>query len=400
MKVFEGIKVVDFTNNVAGPCGTAMLADMGAEIIKIERPGAGDDSRSNVPRLEGKSLNYNWYNRGKKSIVLSMKDPEAQALLLDMIADADVVVESFKPGQMRKFGLDYASVVKVNPEIIYCSVSACGQTGAYAAKPGFDVIAQGMSGFMDFQGEADGDPVKCGTAIGDYVGALNVYSAIATALYHKKVTGEGQFIDVSLLEGLVSCMTPIEGAATLDLHPTRSGNQHSTLTPYGIYHGRSGQSVVIAAFSAGQWSKLCGVVNIPELNDPKFATNASRCQNSKELQGILEGWLCTFENVEEAIEQMDTAGVACCKIKSIHEVAHDPALWERGSLIDLELPPSFTENRSFKCRGPWVKYSKTPAQMLRASDLGEYNYEILEQYGWSREKIDGKEAEWTSALKK
>lgn len=400
-KALEGIRVIDFTNNVAGPCFTAIMADMGAEVIKIERPVAGDDSRGNVPRLEGKSLNTNWYNRGKKSVELSMKDPEAQELILKMIAEADVVAESFKPGQMKKFGLDYESVVKVNPQVIYCSISACGQTGANAWRPGFDVIAQGMSGFMDMQGDPDGDPVKSGVTVGDYVGAYNAYGAVVTALFHRMRTGEGQFIDVSLLDGLVSIMTPIEGAATLDLKPTRAGRHHNTLAPYGIYRSDKGESVIIAAFSAGQWSRLCNAIGMPELlEDERFASIGLRAKNIKDLEKILQDWLSSFDCIEQATDILDKAGVACCKIKSVNEVAHDPALWERGTMVELELPPSYTEHRTYKARGPWVKYSKTPAEMKRAADLGENNYEVLEKFGWSKDKIDEKEAEWSSMFKK
>lgn len=400
-KVFEGIRVVDFTNNVAGPCATAMMADQGAEIIKIERPVAGDDSRGIAPRLEGQSLQFNWFNRGKKSIELSLKDPEAQELIKKMIADADIVVESFKPGQMAKFGLDYQSIVKIKPDIIYCSVSACGQTGGYSRRPGFDVIAQGMSGFMDMQGDPDGPPVKSGTAIGDYVGVLSAYSGIITALYHKQLTGEGQYIDVSLLDSLISVMSPLENAATLGAHPTRSGRHHGTMAPYGIYRGKNGQSVVIAAFTASQWAKLCKAIDMPEMeNDPKFATNALRVANIQELETVLESWLSKYDNIEDALDIMDKAGVACCKIKSLYEVAHDPVLWERGSLVKLPLPPSYKEHRTINARGPWIKYSRTPSEMHRAPDLGENNVEILEKYGWSEEKIASKIAEWSSNFKK
>lgn len=400
-KVFEGIKVIDFTNNVAGPCATAMLADMGAEVIKIERPVAGDDSRGIAPRLEGQSLQFNWFNRGKKSVELSLKSEEAQQLLLRMIADADIVVESFKPGQMKKFGLDYESVVKVNPQIIYCSISACGQTGGYASKPGFDIIAQGMSGFMDMQGDPDGAPVKCGTTIGDYIGVLNAYSGIVTSLYYRNLTGEGQYIDISLLDGLISVMSPFENAATLGAHPTRSGRHHGTMAPYGIYLGKNGQSVIIAAFTAGQWSKLCTAMGKPELiNDEKFASNVLRTKNIKDLEAVIEGWLCEFEHIEDAIEILDKAGVACCKIKSLYEVAHDSVLWERGTFVKLPLPDSYKETREINARGPWIRYSKTPAVMQRAHDLGEDNYEILGRYGWDKDKVDSMESEWSASFKK
>lgn len=400
-QVFEGVRVIDFTNNVAGPCAAAMLADMGAEVIKIERPVAGDDSRAISPRLEGQSLQFNWFNRGKKSVELSLKDPEAQEIIKKMIADADVVIESFKPGQMKKFGLDYESVVEVNPQIIYCSVSACGQTGGYAKRPGFDVIAQGMSGFMDMQGDPDGAPVKCGTAIGDYIGVLNAYSAIATALYHKQLTGEGQNIDVALLDGLVSIMSPLENAANFGAHPTRSGRHHGTMAPYGIYRGVNGQSVIIAAFTPNQWSKLCSAMSMPELEtDPRFATSPLRTKNINELEAVIEAWLAKFENIDDAIALIDASGAACCKIKSLYEVANDPVLAERGTITDLPLPESFKEHRSIKARGPWIKYSKTPAVMTCAPDLGQHNTEILTKYGWDQAKIDAKHDEWYAPANK
>ena len=396
-QVFEGIKVIDFTSNVAGPSCTAMLADMGAEVIKIERPISGDDSRALPPMLEGKSIEFCWLNRGKKSLVLSLKDPKAQAVLLKMIADADVIVESYKPGQMAKFGLDYESVVKVNPQIIYTSISACGQTGAYAWRPGYDVIAQGMSGFMDMQGDPDGDPVKCGTAIGDYIGAFNAYSSTVTALYHKKVTGEGQHIDISLLDGLVSIMTPIEGAATLDAHPTRAGRHHGTMAPYGVFRGLNGQSVLIAAFANLQWNKLCTVIGQPDLpQDDRFSSLVSRSQHVKEIEAILECWLAGFENVDDAIALMEAGGVACCKIRSLNEVVKDPVLWERGTIREIELPAYFTEHRTYKGRGPWVHYTKTPADMKPAAALGQHNHELLEKYGWSTEEVDEAESAWAT----
>lgn len=399
--VLEGIRVMDFTNNVAGPCCTAMLADMGAEVIKVERPVAGDDSRGIAPRLEGKSLQFNWFNRGKKSIELSLKDPEAIAILLKMIADADIVVESYKPGQMKKYGLDYQTVRQVNPKIIYCAVSACGQIGAYADRPGFDVIAQGMSGFMDMQGDPDGDPVKCGTTIGDYIGVLNAYSGILTALYYRQLTGEGQFVDISLLDGLISVMSPLENAATLGAHPTRTGKHHGTMAPYGVYRGKNGQTAIIAAFSAGQWSKLCAAMGMPQLlEDPRFINNAQRTANIKELVDVIETWLGAFDDIGGAIALLEKAGVACCKIRSLYEVANDQNLWDNGSLIELPLPPSYTEHRTIRARGPWIRFSKTPMEMRRAPDLGENNYEILGEYGWDKEKVDSMEKLWSGSFKK
>ena len=400
-KVFEGIRVVDFSNNLAGPCCAAILADMGADVIKIERPVAGDDSRGIAPRVEGQSLQFIWFNRGKRSIELALDDSEAVDLLYRMIANADIVLESFKPGVMKKYGLDYESVEKVNPKIIYCSISACGQTGAYAGKPGFDVIAQGMSGLMDLAGEPDSAPVKQGVTIGDYVGSFNAYGAIVTALYYRQLTGEGQQIDISLLDGLLSCNSTVENAATLDAHPTRAGRHHGTMAPYGIYLGREGQSVIIAAYTASMWGKLCAAMERPALaEDERFNTIPLRAKNIDALVFEIEQWLQGFDDINEAIEQMERFGVACCKIRTTYEVAHDPHLWERGSLVEIPTQPSFKELKAIRARGPWMRFSKTPAEMKRAPDLGEHNYEVLGEFGWNKEKVDQLKDKWSLKFKK
>ncbi|WP_326975026.1 CaiB/BaiF CoA transferase family protein [Caproicibacter sp. BJN0012] len=399
--IFEGVKILDFTNNVAGPCGTAMFADLGANVLKVERPVAGDDSRGINPRIEGQSLTFIWCNRGKKSVELALDDPESQELLYRIIQDADVVIESFKPGLMKKFNLDYEKVAKVNPKIIYCSISACGQTGGYRTMPGFDIIAQGMSGLMDLCGDPDGMPVKNGVTIGDYVGAFNAFGSISAALYHRLRTGEGQYIDLSLLDGLISCNTTAENAANLEAHPTRSGPHHGTMAPYGIYMGKNNQCVIIAAFTAGMWNKLCISIGKPEmLEDPDFATSGMRVRNLKRLVAVLEEWLRQFDNIDDAVRIMKDGGVACCKIRSTYEVVHDPVLWERGTFVEIPTQPSFQKIKSVKTRGPWIRFSKTPAEMKRAPDLGEHNYEILEEYGWDKNKIDAMEAKWSGKFKK
>ena len=398
--VFEGIRVLDFSNNVAGPCCASLLADMGAEVIKIERPVAGDDSRGIMPRVEGQSLTFIWTNRGKKSVELDLHDPEAVELIKRMIMDADIIVESFKPGQMKKFGLDYETVHAMKPSLVYCSISACGQTGAYASKPGFDIIAQGMSGLMDLAGDPDGDPVKQGVTIGDYVGSLNAYGAIVTALYHSRATGKGQLVDISLLDGLVYCNTPLDNAATNGAHPTRSGPHHGTMAPYGVYNGKNGQSVIVAAYTAAMWKRLCTAMERPDLEtDERFSSNIGRTQNLKELVAIIEEWLCSFDDVQEAVDRMEAQNVATCKIRSTYEVANDPALWERGAIAELPTGPSFTQVRSVRTRGAVARYSETPIQLKRAPDLGEDNYDILGKYGWDKAKVDAMEKKWSEKRK-
>ena len=197
--LFDGLRVVDFTSNAAGPVSTGYLADFGAEIIKVEKPVAGDDMRSFPPDLHGTGLFFFWPNRGKKSLVLDMADPEGREIALKLIEEADIVVESFKPGTMENFGLGYEDLRKVNPAIIMCSVSAFGQTGPHSPKPGYDVVAQALSGIMDLTGDPSGPPTRSGVVLADYTTGIYAYAAIVSALYHRERTGKGQHVDIALL---------------------------------------------------------------------------------------------------------------------------------------------------------------------------------------------------------
>ncbi len=398
--IFEGVRVLDFTSNLAGPGSTALLADFGAEVIKVERPIAGDDIRGVSPRMEGQALFHHFSNRGKKSIVLALDDPRSKELLYKMIQDTDIIAESYKPGQMKKFGLDYESVVQIKPDIIYMSVSACGQTGGYSKKPGYDVIAQGMSGIMDLNGDPSGPPARMGVPVGDYVGALNAAFAMAAALYHKMRTGEGQHLDISLLDGMVGINSMMEGALNLGTKPSRTGNHYANMAPYGVYNGNNGQSCVISAYSPKGWNSLCAVMGRPDFaNDPLVADNTARTKNIKYLVENVEAWLKQYDDINEPIAMMEAAGIACCKIKSTSEVSKDDVLWERGTLVEVETPPSFKENKTVKRRGPWIKMSKTPALVKRAPDLGEDSVFYLTQYGLSEQEVLDLEQSFVDAAK-
>lgn len=385
--IFDGIRVLDFTSNLAGPGSTAMLADFGAEVIKVERPVVGDDIRSIAPRLDGEALFHHFSNRGKKSIVLALDDPKSIELLYKMIKDADVIAESYKPGQMKKFGLDYETVSKINPSIIYLSMSACGQTGGYSKKPGYDIIAQAMSGMMDLNGDPSGPPARMGVPIGDYVGAFNAAFAMAAALFYRARTGEGQHIDISLLEGMASMNSTMEGCLNLGTKPTRSGNHYANMAPYGVYNGKDGQSCVISAYAPKGWNSLCTVMGRPDFaTDPLVADNVARTKNIGYLVENIENWLKTFDDISDAIKLMEDVGIACCKIKSTEEVSKDEVLWERGAFVEVPTPPSY-EHKTVKRRGPWIKMSKTPAAVLRAPDLGEDNVYYLTQYGLTEQEV-------------
>ena len=202
--MLDGIKVLDFTTNAAGPTAGGMMTDYGAYVVKIERPKTGADERTFGVQVEGgKSLLCAWFNRGKKSVTMDLKDPEAIAIIKRMVVDFDVLIENNRPGVMKKLGLDYETLHAINPRLVYCSLSAFGQTGPYAKKPGYDILAQAMSGMMDVTGEKNGPPMKHGTTLGDYFGGVNAYASIVTALIYQQRTGIGQHIDVSLLQGLI-----------------------------------------------------------------------------------------------------------------------------------------------------------------------------------------------------
>jgi crotonobetainyl-CoA:carnitine CoA-transferase CaiB-like acyl-CoA transferase len=268
--IFDGVVVVDLSNNVAGPNATAMLADYGAEIIKIEKPVIGDDNRAYGPFLEGKGVIAMGLNRNKKSIVLDTRKPDALDVLRRLIEKADVVVETFRPGYMKKIGFGYEDIIKIKPDIIMCSVSGYGQTGPWGDRPGYDLMIQAASGLMNATGYADASPSKVGFAVGDFCTSLTVFGALASALYHKSKTGEGQYIDVCLFESLINILDFTDVAYNNMPVPPRSGAHHATLAPFGLFKGTDGY-VMIGAVSEKLWASLCKLMNKEELiNDPEY----------------------------------------------------------------------------------------------------------------------------------
>ena len=233
-QIFSGIRVLDLTNNLAGPIATAMMADFGAEVIKVEKPVFGDDSRAWPFQIDGTSSLFIQCNRGKKSIVIDFKKETDLDILRKLIKKVDVLVESFKPGVMSKFNLTYEEVCKLNPTIVMCSISAFGQSGPYRDRPGYDLIAQAMSGVMDINGDPNGPPLRLGPAVADNTTAYHAFGAISAALFHRLRTGEGQFIDVSLLECMtmqIDCFEIVSAGG----NATRNGNHSNMLTPYGVF---------------------------------------------------------------------------------------------------------------------------------------------------------------------
>lgn len=399
MKALEGIRILDFSTHTAGPTCTAMMADLGAEVIKVEMPRVGDDTRYLANQVEGYSTQFMWNNRGKKSITVDMKDPEGVAALLALGKTADVVLETMKPGSMKKMGLDYDAFKAVNPSIIYCAISAFGQTGPKAKDPGFDILAQASSGIMDMTGEKNGPPMKSGVVMSDFISGKDAFGAVMVALLHKMKTGEGQMIDVSMQQCLVS-MNPFVEVALLGKDPHRQGNHSAGSAPYGVFKGPKGEYLVLAAHSDRAFGKLCTeVLGRPELvTDPRFSGGQARTAHYLELAAIIEEWLAGFESVDEAKAIMDKVPIVCGKILSCKEVSQDPQLLARDGIADL--PGARDMTRGYRGRGAHVKYSVTPAVLGAPPVLGDDNYEILAEAGLSKEKIYELETKWGQPIEK
>ena len=398
--LYSGIKVIDMTNNFAGPMASALLADYDAEVIHIEKPITGDDNRFVMPMVDGTSFSHMSSNRGKKSLVLDLKDPEAIAILKKMVADADILVESYRPGVMDRLGLGYETLKELNPRLIYCSISAYGQVGPYAKRPGYDVIAQAVSGIMYMTGDPDGSPTKIGTALGDWVGGLTAFGMIGTAMYYRSITGKGQHIDISLARLLMWMSARFDFTYT-GKQDFRSGNHHTTLAPYGIFNGNNGESIIIGALNQNLWTKLCNVMGKPELaDDPKFVTNDKRCENLPEVVAHIESWLKTFDHMADAEKLLMDAGVPCAKIYSHEDVYHDPHFNACGWITEIPAPDGIASVTGRIFPSNPFEFSEFKPNYRKAPNLGQDNHEILEDLGYSPEEVDSMEAGWAKKFQK
>ncbi|MHC1760762.1 MAG: CaiB/BaiF CoA transferase family protein [Negativicutes bacterium] len=386
LNLFEGVTVLDFTNNTAGPTATAFMADFGALVIKVERPGTGDDTRGWIEFIEGKALAGMWHNRGKKSLTLDTKNPEAIAILKEIVKKADVVVESFRPGVMAKMGLGYADLVKINPKIIMTSISAFGQYGPYSQMPGYDIMVQAMSGLMSLTGPAEQEPYKAGVAIGDFCGGFHAFGATSAALFHRERTGKGQHVDISLLDGLMVANEYAENAWN-GFEVKRSGNTHSMIAPFGLFKGNGG-ALMIAGVSDILWAKLCTLMDKQELiNDPVYSNPGKRAQVVNVLIPMIEEWLKTFPDIDAAKKVLDDNGVPSAKVYTLKDVMTDPHVLAREMVVDIAVPE--ISQGKIKGRGNPLKFSECKAKLGQAPALGEHNADILTQLlGYSADQLE------------
>ena len=391
MNSLEGIRVLDLSRVLAGPWCTQTLADLGADVIKIERPGAGDDTRNwgppFLPTADGRESHESAYylgaNRNKRSVTCDIAQPEGQALVRELAEHCDVFIENFKVGDMARYGLDYASLKAINARLVYCSLTGFGQSGPYAPRAGYDYIIQGMGGLMSVTGERDdlnGGPQKVGVAVADLFTGMYATVGILAALRHAERTGEGQHLDMALLDTQVAMLANL-GANYLvsDKAPGRMGNAHQNIVPYQVFEvaprADGGKDfIILAVGNDGQYAKFCEVAGRPDLaSEPRFVKNADRVRHRAELVPMLEAVMKTRAKADW-LSALEAAKVPCGAINSLDEVFADPQVQARGMVTHWQHPL----RADLPLVSSPIKLEKTPVRTDRPPPmLGQHTDEVL-----------------------
>jgi formyl-CoA transferase len=371
----DGIRVLDLSRVLAGPYCTMQLGDMGAEVIKIEQPGTGDDTRRwGPPWTGGESAYYLCANRNKKSVTLNLKDERARDILRELARQSDIVVENFKVGALDRMGIGYEALSAVKPQLIWCSITGYGQDGPYAGHAGYDFVAQGESGHMSITGAVDGEPMKDGVAVVDITTALFAANAILAALHARERTGRGQRIDAALMPSAVAWLANVGSSYLVSGEmPKRYGNAHATIVPYQTFKARD-QWIIVGVGNDRQFLALCTMLGIPEIaTDERFVTNPQRVEHRDELIELLAQIFITDDGARW-LEGMSAAGIPCGPINTIDQVMTHPQIEHRGMIVDVPHPTA----GSVKVVGPPFIMSDTPAQVRSHPPLlGEQTDEIL-----------------------
>ncbi|MCE2400084.1 CoA transferase [Candidatus Poribacteria bacterium] len=370
----DGIKVLDLTRVLAGPYTTMILSDLGAEVIKIEQPGIGDESRNFGPFKNGFSLYFMSVNRGKRSVTLNLKTERGKTIFKQLVKQSDILVENFRPGTMKKFGLDYEALAAEHPSLIYAACSGFGQTGPFAQQGAYDMIIQGMGGIISITGEPDGPPVRVGTSISDITAALFTTIGILSALHHRNNTGKGQLVDVAMLDSLVAVLeNAIVRYFATDEIPKPLGSRHPAITPFEAFESADGH-VIIAIGNDVLWAKFCEHVDRKNLiSDPRFSSNAERTANHSELFPILSE-IMRQRTTDEWIDALEKIGVPCGPINTIDKVVSHPQVQAREMITQVV----HQVTGAVEVPGVPIKLSDTPGDVdAPAPGLGEHTDEIL-----------------------
>ena len=381
-----GIKVVDLSRVLAGPSATQCLADLGAEVIKIERPETGDETREWAPPqfADGTSAYFATVNRNKQSVTIDISTAAGQEIIKKMVADADVLVENYKVGGLKKYGLDYDSLKEANPRLVYASLTGFGQTGPDARKPGYDYIIQGQSGLMSITGPEDGLPYKEGVAVVDLFAGLNLVIGIQAALLARAQTGLGQHVDVALLDSAIAMLANVgmNHLATGKV-PPRLGNGHPSIVPYQVFATEGAQHLILACGNDKQFAAVCAVMGHDWIADERFTTNPQRVKNRAELVPLMQAVFMDKER-DAWLDLFDAASVPCGPINNIAEAVAMPQVAAREMVVGLN--KAETEMRVL---GSPVKLSGTPVQYHSAPpDLGQDTVSVLTSLGYTQEQIE------------
>jgi len=371
----EGVTVLDLTRVLAGPFASMMMADMGANVIKIEETGKGADERQMGPFLNGESAYYMNLNRNKKGMTLNLKSPKGKQIFKDLVKKADVVLENYRPGTMEKLGLGYETLKEVNPAIIYAAVSGFGQYGPYTKRPGYDIISQAMSGLMSTTGWPGGAPTRSGTAMGDVLGGLSVTIGILAAIYNRSQTGRGQVVDVALVDSAVASLEIINMIYLVEKRlPQRIGNRYESVYPYDSFQAKD-DLVIIGGGNDKLWSLFAKHIGRPELVEhPDFARTRDRVKNHVQVRQIVEEWTQT-KTVKEIVDELLAAGIPAAPIYGIDQVVSDPHIaGAREMFVETVHPKA----GPIKLTGSHIKFSETKTSIRTPSPaLGEHNTDIL-----------------------
>ena len=380
----SGIKVVDLTRILAGPFCTGMLADMGADVIKVETPGIGDPLRGQGATRDGLSWYFAGFNRNKRSLSLNLRTEEGRAVLARLIQQSDVLVENFRPGVLAQMGFGEARLRQLKPDLVYCNISGFGTSGPYRDRPSFDFIAQAMSGFMSVTGTPDGPPLRAGPPLADLVAGLHGALGICAALVRRGHTGRGDTVGASLNNGLISLLSFLAANYFASgEEPRRTGNDHPIVAPYGMFRTRDGQ-VALAPSQEQSYQRLVDALGLAELRaDPRFATNDLRVKNRAAINAAVEACLVT-ETTAYWIDKLNAAGVPCGRVMGLAEVFTDPQVLDQQMVLDQEHPG----HGAVRMLGFPIKFAEAPCALRRPTpEIGADTGAILAELGYTAAEI-------------